>query len=66
MTDLKAKNKGKKPNENMVSLQSVQAQGGQDGQEQKQLLREVLERRWMSLWEREQAEIFMNILRESE
>lgn len=32
----------------------------------KQLLREVLERRWMSLWEREQAEIFMNILRESE
>lgn len=50
----------------MVSLQSVQAQGGQDGQEQKQLLREVLERRWMSLWEREQAEIFMNILRESE
>lgn len=27
-TDLKARNKGEKPNENMVSLQSVQAQGG--------------------------------------
>lgn len=40
MTDLKAKNKGKKPNENMVSLQSVQAQGGQDGQEQKETVAE--------------------------
>lgn len=67
MTDLKARNKGKKPNENMVSLQSVQAQGGQDGQEQKETGAErVLERRWMTLWEREQAEILMNILRESE
>lgn len=64
MTDLKARNKGKKPNENMVSLQTVQAQGEKDGQEYRETAaeRQVLEKRWMTLWE---AEILMNIQKES-
>lgn len=63
---MKARNKEKNQMKIWSPFSQYRLKEGKMGKNtEKQLLREVLERRRMTPWEGEQAEILMNILKES-